>query len=192
MLIEHVLGKQPSSDLGSLEIQLIQQSCPQYLKESAGLPLFKLLPATYEDFQKVKVRLQKHRDPVNEAFDKAFGEQFVNLRQRAIFANPTAPTLTEGFEPFYIFPIDGYRYLYSKVVSNSGKDYQYVIETLLETLTDQQQVNEIVIDILKKTYATEQLTEGISSESEIIFYGIPFYYAVRASAVQDYTKTFIK
>lgn len=190
MLIEDVLGK--SSDLGIREIQLIQESCPQYLQESAGLPLLKALPSSYENLQKVKVRLQKHKDSVNEAFDKAFGNQFLNLRQRAIFANATVPVLSEGFEPFYVFPIDGYRFLYSKAVANSGKDYQYVIDSLVETLIDQDQVNEIIIDILKKTYSTENLSEGIQSDSEVIFYGVPFYYAIRASVVQDYTKTFIR
>lgn len=190
MLIEDVLGK--SSDLGVREIQLIQESCPQYLQESAGLPLLKALPCSYANLQKVKVRLQKHKDSVNEVFDKAFGNQFLNLRQRAIYTNARVPQLVEGFEPFLVFPIDGYSYLYSKEVANSGKDYQHIIETLVETMTDQQQVNEIIIDILKKTYSMEHLSEGIQSDSEVIFYGIPYYYAVRASVVQDYTKTFIK
>lgn len=190
MLIEDVLGK--SSQLGIREVQLIQEMCPQYLKESAGLPLFKLLPASRDSFCKVKVRLQKHKDTINEAFDKAFGNQFLNLRQRAIFANPSIPTLTEDVESYYVFPVDGYRFLYNTVVSNSGQEYQAVMDTLVESLVDESQANEIVIDILKRTYSTEQLHEGIQSDSEIIFYGIPHYYAVRTAVVHNYHKTFIK
>lgn len=188
MLIEDVLGK--SRCLSSREAQIITQQCSQYLQESANLPLLKALPVSYANFQKVKVRLQKHKDPINEVFDKAFGKEFYNLRQRAIFANGTSCELREGFEEFYVFPTNGYKFLYSKVVSNSSTDYRHVIDTLVESFDDQSQATEIITDLLKMSYSTQHLSEGIESGSEVIFYGIPFYYAIRTSAVDSYSKIF--
>lgn len=189
MLIEDVFGK--TRAVGIRETQVIQQQCSQYLEEAAGLPLLKNLPVSYANFQKVKVRLQKHKDPVNEVFDKAFGKEFLNLRQRAIFANGTTPVIKEGFEHFYVFPINGYKFLYSKSVSNSSSDYRSVIDTLIESFEDQSQATEIVTDLLKMSYSAKELTEGIESGSEVIFYGVPFYYAVRKSVVEEYSKLFI-
>jgi hypothetical protein len=188
MLIEDVLGKTTGLDLS--ESQLIKQQCSQYLKESAGLPLLKSLPSTYSNFQKVKVRLQKNQDPINEAFDKAFGKEFFNLRQRAIFANASQPALKEGSDLFYVFPINGYKFLYSKTISNSSSDYRQVIDTLIESFQDQNQATEIITDILKMSYCTDDLLEGITSNSEVIFYGIPFYFAIRTSAIPAYSKLF--
>lgn len=186
MLIEDIIGT--SVGLGVREIQTIKAECSQFLKESAGLPLLKSLPTSYNNFHKVKVRLQKRKDDVAEAFDKAFGNQFVNLRQRAVFAYPSTPPINEGTEPFYVFPINGYKFLYSKEVTNSSSDYKRVIDTLFEQFDDSQKATEIVTDLLKYTYSTDNLHEGIVSDSEVILYGIPFYYAIRVSACQGYGK----
>lgn len=188
MLIQDVLGH--TQTIGYQEIQLVKTHCSQYLKESAGFPLLKALPSSYTDFQRVKVRMQKHKDTLTEVFDKAFGEDFYNLRQRSVFARGSSPVLKEGFEEFYIFPTDGYKLLYSASVTDSSDNYRQVIDTLIEQFDDQTQVTELVSDVIKMTYSTENLLEGIVSNSEIIFYGIPFYYAARISVVEDYTKLF--
>lgn len=185
MIIEDLIGS--SVGIGVKEVQTIKADCSQFLKESAGLPLLKALPTAYFNFHKVKVRLQKRKDSVNEVFERAFGSTFVNLRQRAIFTYPAAPAITETTEPFYVFPVNGYKYLYSKEVTNSSNDYKRVVDTLFEQFEDQQQASDIVTDLLKYTYSATSLHEGIVSNSEIILYGIPFYYAVRASACQGYT-----
>lgn len=185
MIIEDLIGS--SVGIGVREVQTIKAECSQFLKESAGLPLLKALPTTYFNFHKVKVRLQKRRDSVTDVFERAFGETFVNLRQRAIFTYPSSPELTEQTELFYVFPINGYKFLYSKEVTNSSNDYRRVVDTLFEQFEDQQQASDIITDLLKYTYCSTSLHEGIVSNSEIIVYGIPFYYAVRASSCQGYT-----
>lgn len=188
MLIQDVLGGHHQIDFQG--IQLVREHCSQYLKEAAGFPLLKALPASYADFQRVKVRMQKHKDALNEVFDKAFGEEFYNLRQRAVFAKTTLTESKDGFETFYIFPTDGYKILYSTSVTNSNSDYRQVVDTIVEQLEDHQQATELLSDVLKMSYRTDNLCEGIASNAEIIFYGIPFYYAVRASVVTDYRKLF--
>lgn len=184
MLIEDLIGSSPG--LGIREVHTIKAECSQFLQETAGAPLLKALPLGYDNFHKVKVRLQKRRDSVTDVFERAFGAEFSNLRQRAVFAYPSPPQLSEQTDAFYVFPVNGYKYLYSKEVTNSSSDYCRVVDTLFEQFDDESQASEIVADLLKYTYAATNLREGIEADAEIILYGIPYYYAVKVSACQDY------
>ena len=186
MLVQELLGD--TEGFGAREINTLKTKCAQYLRESAGLPLYRSLPKTYTDFHRVKVRRKHVDDEVSEVFNRAFGTQFHDLRQRAIFASSAEPAITEDAEPFYVFPVDGYKFMYSKEVTNSNSDYKQVIDSLFEQFEDNNKVIEIVTDVLKYTYVRERLAEGIMSDSEIIFYGVPFYYAVRVGVVPPYGK----
>lgn len=165
--------------------QTLSADCSTFLRESNGRPLYRSLPTSYGDFHRVKVRLQKRRDGVSDVFERAFGHDFTNLRQRAVFASPSRPLMTEQMEPFYIFPIDGYKFLYSKEVTNSSSDYRNVIDKLVTELGNLNEATDIVTDLLKYTYATTNLHEGMSVGAEVILYSIPYYYALRANAT-DY------
>lgn len=185
MIIEDLIGS--GIGVGVREVQLIKSECSQFLKESASLPLLKTLPNTYYNFHKVKVRLQKRKDSVTEVFERAFGQTFVNIRQRSVFAYPSPQPIAEGVDQFYIFPVNGYKFLYSKEVTNSSSDYKRMVDTLFEQFEDQNKASEMVSDLLKYTYSSASLHEGIVSDSEIILYGIPYYYAVRVDACQGYS-----
>lgn len=163
---------------------LLHADCSQYIEESQGVPLLKALPSNYPSIHRVKVRQQKRTDPVTHVFNEAFSD-VRNLRQRAVIAY-TNPTVQEGQEPFYVFPINGYQYLYSKEVQNSSSDYKQVIDTVFEQFTDQAHAAEILTDIVKYTYTNSKLVEGITAGAEIIFYNIPCFYAVKQSAFPDY------
>lgn len=186
MLIEDLIGN--TNGLSSQVLHAITTDCSQFISESDGLPLFKNLPTSYANFQRVKVRRQKRKDSVAEAYDKAFADQYSNLRQRAIFAYSSECPVTEDLEPFYVLPTNGFSYLYSKEVTNSSSDYKRVIDTLFEQFDDASTATDIVIDLLKYTYSTVNLVEGITADAEIILYGISHYYAVRVAAVPNYTK----
>jgi hypothetical protein len=152
-----------------------------------GYPLYRSLPQTYNTFHKVKVRAKKRSTMVNDAFNRAFDENYVNLAQRAIFAQPSINEHTEGLEPFYVFPINGFKFLYSKEVQNSNNDYKHVVDTLFEEFGSEIKASEIVSDLLKFTYINNNLSEGLEANAEVILYGIPYYYAIRASAYPDYS-----
>lgn len=184
MLIEDIIGQ--TANLGTRELAIIQTECSQFLSESAGLPLLKPLPTVYQNLQRVKVRLQKRTDVVTEVFNKAFAERFTKLSQRAVFAYANAPHLMENQETYYVFPVNGFKYLYSKEVTNSTQDYKRVIDTLFEKFDDSAKASEIVTDLLKYTYASSNLSEGIAASSEVILYGIPYYYAVKVTAANGY------
>lgn len=171
------------------EIQLLKSNCKQFFTESCGLPLLKNLSSSYQNFNKVKVRKRKGESgDFTETFNEAFETQHPGLRQRAIFANGTSSfqaIVSEEQNPFYIFPIDGYQFMYSREVENSGHEYKQVFETLFEQFGEEKG-NQVLTDLLRFTYTSKQLNEGIESGSEIIIYGIPYFYAMRMSAVDDY------
>lgn len=175
------------------DFTLIGEQCSQFIAESHGLPLLKNLPSHYNDFHKVKVRKRKQvkNDPqkFTNVFNEAFEDEVYDLRQRSIFANGEESfdqvSLRENEDPFYIFPIDGYRFMYSKEVKNSGHDYKKVLEVLIEEF-GVERGNDVITDLLKFAYTNENLYEGIEQGSEIILYNIPYFYAVRASSITNY------
>ena len=180
MLVEDLLHK--DDILINQKYHIIRTECSQFLEESSGIPIHKILPNTYDDIQKVKARFKKKTDDVTNCFNKAFEHEASNLRQRAIFAYTTPPIITEDLDLFYIFPINHYKILYSPEVTHSNSNYKQVIDTLFETFSDINEATDIITDILKYTYSTQNLYEGLTSSAEIIFHGIPYYYAVRVTS----------
>lgn len=163
----------------------IVQECSDFIVESEQLPLLRNLPSKYNDFHKVKIRQRKRKDDFTKTFNEAFDE-IPNLRQRSLFANGSTSFIAESGnqEPFFIFPINGYKYKYSLEVKNSKEDYKDAFDVVLEQVQDE----EVLKDLLKYTYTSTNLFEGIQHGSEIIFYNIPYYYAVRVSSVPSYNE----
>ena len=179
------LLKDPNSESG--ELWLLNTRCSQFICESGTIPLLKNLPVSYEDFHRVKVRKRKIDDEFDNVFNEAFCDEVYQLRQRAMFANGPDSfevAVDERSEPFFVFPIDGFKFMYSSEVKNSNDDYKAVFETIVERCGDDSL--DMVTDLLKFTYTHERLCEGLENGCEIIIYNIPFYYALRASTVDDY------
>lgn len=185
MLIEDVIGGEVS--FSTKQALQIVRECSDFLKVSGHLPLYKALPSTYQDFQKVKVRKKQSKNIVNEVFNHAFQQEFPAIAQRAIYCYAYKPQLIENTDLFYVFPKNGFKFLYSTEVENSTENFKQVIETLLDSFEDQAKVVDIVSDVVRYTYSHEKLFEGILSKSEIILYNVPYYYAVRVKACLDYS-----
>lgn len=169
------------------EFHLLKTRCSVFFEQASDLPLLKNLSATYPPFHKVKVRKKRDGDTFTEAFNDAFEAQHPGLRQRAIFANGETSFRAQAgdAEPFFIFPVNGYQFMYSREVTNSGREYKHVFETLFEQFGEGRG-NEVISELLRFTYKSDNLYEGIASGSEIIIYGIPFFYAMKVSAVPSY------
>lgn len=182
MRISHLIGQPVRPDLSA-----IAQQCSQFVSETQGLPIFKMLPAEYSDVQKVKARKKNTKTSFTETFNGAFSSHFNDLCQRAIYAygESTVEKVCEGDDPFYVFPIDGYKYLYSTEVESSSDDYKQVFEMMFEQF-GAEKGKEVIADLIKFSYTSSKLTEGIEKGAEIIFYNIPYYYAVRVSSAPDY------
>jgi hypothetical protein len=183
---------EPSYDLYQIsqhERNLLN-SCDQFIAESRGCPLIKNLSANYNDFAKVKVRFHSRHDVFIETFNNAFEDigNVSNLHQRAIFANGEKSFRPkDNAEPYYIFPITGYKFMYNKNVANSNTEFKHTFDELLEQFDggDNTAVD-IVTQLLQYTYVSQDLHEGIVSGSEVVLYNIPFYYAIKQKSVGDY------
>lgn len=166
----------------------ITNEIEQFLNESKGLPLLKNLPSAYSDAHRVKVRFKKPSQ-FAETFNLGF-ENVNKLHQRAIFANGKGSFVRsqkEDQEPFFIFPINGYRCLYCKEITQSESEYKRVFDSVFEQFgTDSEHAIGIISDLLKYTYNQDNLYEGIASNAEIVLYGIPYYYAIRQTSVTNY------
>ena len=159
----------------------IKTECGGFLTEAASFPFFRLLPKTYDNIHKVKIRLQKKQNAFTETFNETF--KFANLRQRAIFTTSHILEETETTEPFYVFPIDGYKFLYSKEVRNSNTDFKNAFDVILDSFNTENEATGLVKDLLRYTYVSDNLNEAVEHEAEVIFYNIPFYYAVRSNSI---------
>ena len=166
------------------DLELIKRHCGQFLDESHGFPIVKNLPNTYENFQKVKVRKRKHSNTFSSTFNGAFKDEMNDLRERSVFVNGMV-TIEESLDPFYVFPVNGYNFLYSKEVENSTKNYMQVFESIFNQLGEESG-KDVVTDLLRFTYVSEDLAVGIQSGAEVILYGIPYYYAIRESYIDNY------
>ncbi len=172
-------------------IHPVVAECSIFLEQSNGLPLLKNLPQDYEDFRKVKLRMRKKK--ADNKFAKTFNEAFdeiPHLRQRAMFANGSTSFVPETVErePFYVFPTDGYKFMYSMEVTNSNTDYMKAFDVILEQFCGD---TELMEQVLKYSYTKENLQEGIKRGSEIILYNMPYCYVIRESSV-EYTKLLIE
>lgn len=162
-----------------LELRTLKAQCSEFLKESQGLPVYKLLPTVYSDFQKVKVRKHKRDNDFISTFNEAFQDEVRDLRQRAVFASGEFPDAEAGKASCYIFPKNGYKYMYCTEVTHSTSDYKTVFESIFQNVDTPE---EVIHDLLKFSYARENLFEGIQSRAELIFYHIPYYYAIKTES----------
>lgn len=189
MFLREIISNPTNESIMSTQIKT---HCSEYLQETKK-PLYKLLPSTYNNFCKVKVRQKKSVNEVGGVMNKAFEDKFYNLHQRAVFAETIKPTknIQKNVEPFFIFPVDNYKYLISKTSQVLTEDYGSLLKTLLSEFENTENAFDILVSLIKNNYETTGLNEGIGSNREVILYNIPFYYAAKTSFIPDYRK-FIK
>lgn len=184
MLIKDILYENTKTNYS-----ILAENCSQFFAETQ-LPLLKLLPREYNNIHKTKVRQRKKTNILSDTFNQAFESEHSKIFQRAVFANGKSSFvehLSESHEPFYVFPIDGYKYMYCKEVENSSEEYKKVFDVIFEQFgNDKGEAVTILSDLLKFTYEKQNLTEGIKAGAEIVIYNIPYYYAVRVQTSPNY------
>lgn len=168
-------------------IDIIERDCLRFVYESAGQPIYRFLPKSkYGDFSKIKIRKKRSvvNDKLNELFSTMFG---IEIFKTTLFSsgNPTSLSRDQDDGLYYVFPADRYKYLYSMEIQSSSVDYRRLFESLFDSFDDVE-CEQIVKDLLKFTYESNDLEKAIRSGSEIIFYGSPFYYAIHVSLIKDY------
>ena len=164
-------------------LRVIAKECSSFLCDSQDLPVFKSLPDTYDNIQKVKVRKHRQTTKFSQTFNEAFEEDVRDLRQRAVFTNSRHTETSVDTDLFYVFPKNGFKFMYCAEVTHSNNDYQQVFDSLFEQFDDDK-AEQMIHDLLKFTYVRDNLFEGIKKEVEVLFYNIPYYYAARANVFE--------
>lgn len=166
-------------------IYTISSKCSQFLTDSNKLPLIKYLPRLNDGFRKVKLRKKKLNDGFAEIFNSIFPE-YKNLLNRSLLVSSQTNHSLDT-EPFYIFPINGYKFIYNPFVENTSIHFSNIFDNLSKNL-EFDDINQIISEQVKDNYISDNLVNAIHSKCEIIFYKIPYYYAIRKSLVDDYKK----
>lgn len=161
-------------------IPTIAKECSRFITESNGRYLVKNLPRNYLGFSKVKVRFKKQTTDFIESFNEAFKSKSHDLHQRAIFTYSDIEALDNDpdAEPFFVFPTDNYKIIFNPLVENSQNDYESYEKLSIQS--------DMVTDQLKLSYNSGSLMEAMEARCEIVIYGIPYYYAIRSSLIEDY------
>lgn len=170
-----------------MKITIIRE-CSDFLKASEGKPLRKLLRNNGPDTRKVKVRKKKQVSEVGTIFNEVFSSP-ADIRQRCIFANGDSLSRVESYDSFFIFPINGFKYMFCPNVIDSDVEYTARLKELQETTPEDAVM--LLKEVMQFEYVHNQnLLEAITRGDEIIIYGIPYYYAIRESTVKSYSTLF--
>lgn len=169
-------------------LEKIKYECSEFIQCSESLPLVKTLKKNPANFKKVKVRTKSKKNDFIEAFNEAFSEEYKNIHGRSIFCNGSH-TITElnEYERIYVFPINGFKYLYNPNVT-FVEEYKKLYETLNSSMSGVD-VESLFIDMIEYSYKSVQTSfkDALFSQKEIIIYGIPYYYAVKVNKFPHYS-----
>lgn len=163
----------------------ILHNCSQFLRESEGKPLYRLLNSSGDGFRRIKIRKKnRHEFELEKYFDKAFSHEYKDVRLRSVIAHTSPPAQEDpSREPFYIFPTDGYKALFNRQVS----DYVEYIKELQLSIDGCGNPDQLMEMLFSYAYvSTDNIQEAMLPNSTILIYGIQDYYAVRVSLVEDY------
>jgi hypothetical protein len=171
-----------------LKLTTLELECWQFLEQSKGQRLYKNLPKSYDGFKKVKVRKKNMNELFIDAFNQSFSDHR-NLFQRAIFANGDKSFSAEcgEREPFVIFPVNGFKFIYNPVVIDAFVQYNNDVEYLLRKVSKQAAID-MFSKVIRQSYVRNNLAEGIQTGAEIVLYNVPHYYAIRKSLLDDFER----
>jgi hypothetical protein len=188
MLINDILPSDSSHHLGEIR-RVIHSECSQFITESKGVPLVKSLDSQIGLFKRVKVRQRNRNNPIGSIFEEA--TNVFAIRERSLIANGLASDIVEeDCSEYFVFPLDGYSYIYSKDIQNSAEVYSRALENLKEAVGTG--AGEIAADLVKMSYKTGNLSEALKTGCEILIYDTPAFYAVSAEAFPNYTSIIIQ
>lgn len=169
-------------------LKRIKAECSQFIELSKGNYAQRPLVFDGKYIKRVKVRKKKNRDDFSNLFDEAFQEDYRDIMGRSIFCNGVHSIPPEGRELFYVFPINGFKILYNPDV-DYYQEYMRIYETLQNTM-DTEIAKQTFIDMVEYSYKESDfnLSDALFSGNEIIFYGIPYFFAAKKDKHSDYSE----
>lgn len=178
MLVDHLIRINTN-----IEYDVISNQCSLFLREAKTLPLYKNIQSD-QDFCRIKVRQQRKSGMLNDAFNYAFSHKYTNIRQRAVLCTTIVEQMSNSH--YYIFPVNGFKFLYNKNIADSVSCYEESIATIFEQISNSSSALSIISDLLKTSYTSYNLQEGQRAGSEIVLYNLPIFYAIKCSAHPSY------
>lgn len=168
-------------------LKRIQKECSEFIENSKGNYAEKPLTFDGRFIKKVKVRKKKNKDDFSSLFDQAFREKYRDIMGRSIFCNGIHAEEIKSQEQFYVFPINGFSILYNPDV-DYYQEFMRIYQTLQNTM-DTEVAKQTFIDMVEYSYTENdfELSEALYSGNEIIFYGIPYFFAVKKDKHPDYS-----
>lgn len=143
-------------------LRKINIRCTDFL--DTAIPLYKVLPwDAYGTFSRVKVRQRK---------EPSFGAQLNQLvgsdiSTRFIDAMTVEPPLSETQSLYYLFPVDGYRFVWSPSAAN-----------VIESLKEGSAVNQV---------RSANIHLAAQAQRDLLLYGIADYYVIHTDAAPNYS-----
>lgn len=169
-------------------LQKIKTECDNFISDSRGNYAQKTLYFDGRFVKKVKVRKKKTKDNFSQLFDEAFEDEYKEIHGRSIFCNGPHSSKDSNKEEFYVFPINGYKFLYNPDI-DYYREYSKIYDNL-QTTMDTNNAKITFKDMIEYSYkeSEQKLHDALFSGNEIIFYNIPYYYAVKKSKHPDYAE----
>jgi len=162
---------------GSSLLRSIKLDCQEFLEDSQDKPLIKWCSSAWPDVHRIKVRKRKHVDLFTEQFNSAFADVYPSILNRSVIINEFKNN--DDDDQFYIFPIDGFKFMYCSEINNSKVQLSPVLDEIMAGMDDEG--SGVIQDMLHVTYQEDNITEAIVDNVEIIIYNIPVFYAVRSN-----------
>ena len=168
-------------------LKRIHQECSEFIDRSKGNYAEKPLMFDGRFIKRVRVRKKKNKDnDLYDLFDEAFNKEYKDIMGRSIFCNGIHTTPVDEREQFYVFPINGFKILYNPAIDYC-QEYENIYRNLQNTM-DTVLAKQTFIDMIEYSYKENEfdLADALFSNNEIIFYGIPYFFAIKKDKHPDY------
>lgn len=143
-------------------LRKINIRCSDFL--DTQVPLYKVLSwDAYGTFSRIKVRQRK---------EPSFGVQLntlvgAEISTKFVDATTVQPQITETQSMYYVFPVDGYRFVWSPSAAN-----------VVESLREGSAINQV---------RASNLSLAAQARRDLLLYGIADYYVIHTDAAPDYS-----
>lgn len=154
------------------DVEKIAKECSNFVAESGGHPLIRYLDTTKYSSDICKIKL-RHRSgqQAPQIIDTALNEETQNVSSRALHIDFSQPD-DSSLKPFYVIPTNGYRFICHNSDSVSS----------LDEVATTSAIEDIAVEVVKMAAVNTSLCEAIQTKTELMFYNIPFCYAINCES----------
>ena len=165
----------------------IKTECSQYLNllPTPDSWLMKPMKSNTGMSSKIKIRHKKVKAEYEAEINNVFSSEHQKLLQRCLIAYTSNKSLNlnDDMTLYYVFPINGFKFMYNPIIDYSLQQY----DDLLDKLNDMgSSKRDIFYNTIKLSFKSDSLIEANQNSCEIIFYNIPYYYAIQKEYFENF------